>query len=79
MSSLPEAPYISEIPRLRDYPNIKTLGYVATNYTDKALDDVLSEIERWSDWPSLLNDTRMSVDGILYVLFPPDTTPLTDT
>lgn len=70
MSSLPEAPYISEIPRLSDYPNIKTLGYVATNYTDKPLENVVAEIERWEDWPSLLNDSRMAVDGILYASVP---------
>lgn len=67
MGSLPETPYINEIPRLKDYPNIKTLGYVATNYTDKVLDSVLAEIKQWSDWPSLMNDSRMAVDGILWV------------
>jgi hypothetical protein len=69
MGSLPETPYINEIPRLKDYPNIKTLGYVATNYTDKVLDGVLAEIKQWADWPSLMNDSRMAVDGILWVDF----------
>lgn len=67
MGSLPEAPYLSEIPKLRTYPNIRTLGYVATNYTDKALDSVLAEIHQWDSLPALTNDTRMAVDGILYV------------
>lgn len=43
MGSLPEPAYISEIPKLKNYPNIRTLGYVATNYTEKALDSGKSE------------------------------------
>ncbi|KAF1971520.1 hypothetical protein BU23DRAFT_536734 [Bimuria novae-zelandiae CBS 107.79] len=66
MGSLPEAPYISEIPRLRDYPNIKTLGYVATNYTNKNVDSVVAEIRQWDSWPALMNDPRMAVDGIFF-------------
>jgi hypothetical protein len=64
--SLPEPAYIEEIPKLRDYPNIRTLGYVATNYTDKALDSVLAEIRQWASWPILMNDTRMAVDSIFF-------------
>jgi len=63
---IPEQSYIDEIPKLRDYPNIKTLGYVATNYTDKQIDSVLAEIHQYSLWPSLMNNTRISVDGIFF-------------
>ncbi|KAK7180580.1 hypothetical protein DPSP01_006415 [Paraphaeosphaeria sporulosa] len=66
MGSLPEPAYIDEIPKLKNHPNIRTLGYVATNYTDKVLDSVLSEIRQWASWPMLMNDTRMSVDGIFF-------------
>lgn len=66
MGSLPEPAYLTEIPKLKKYPNIKTLGYVATNYTDKALDSVLAEIWQWTSWPILMNDTRMAVDGIFF-------------
>jgi hypothetical protein len=66
LGSLPEPAYIEEIPKLKDYPNIRTLGYVATNYADKALDSVLAEIRQWESWPILMNDTRMAVDGIFF-------------
>lgn len=66
IGSLPEPAYIDEIPKLKNYPNINTLGYVATNYTEKVLDSVLLEIRQWASWPILMNDTRMSVDGIFF-------------
>lgn len=64
MGSLPDQVYLDEIPKLRDYPNIRTLGYVATHYADKAIADVLAEIEVYSRWPKLTNNTKMRVDGI---------------
>ena len=66
LNSLPEQPYIDEIPKLSKYPNIRKLGYVATNYTEKSIDTVLAEIHQYSLWPSLMNDTRMNVDGIFF-------------
>lgn len=66
MSSLPEQVYITEIPNLKRYPNVKTLGYVATNYTDKSLDSVIAEIHQYALWPTLMNESRMAVDGIFF-------------
>jgi hypothetical protein len=64
MGSLPDQVYLDEIPKLRAYPNIRTLGYVATNYAEKPIDDVLGEIGMYAKWPKLSNDTKMRVDGI---------------
>jgi hypothetical protein len=64
MGSLPDQVYLDEMPKLRAYPNIRTLGYVATNYADKPIDDVLAEIGMYAKWPKLSNDTKMRVDGI---------------
>lgn len=66
MGSLPEPAYINEIPKLKHYPNIRSLGYVATNYTDKSLDSVLAEIRQWANWPTLMNNTQMAIDGIFF-------------
>jgi hypothetical protein len=66
LSSLPEQPYLDEIPKLALYPNIRKLGYVSTNYTNRLIDTVLAEIHQYSLWPSLMNDTRMNVDGIFF-------------
>jgi hypothetical protein len=64
MGSLPDQVYLDEIPKLRAYPNIRTLGYVATNYAEKPIDNVLAEIGMYAKWPKLSNDTKMRVDGI---------------
>jgi hypothetical protein len=40
-NSLSEPPYITEIPKLKNYSVIRTLGYVATNYTNKVIDEVI--------------------------------------
>jgi hypothetical protein len=64
MGSLPDQVYLDEIPKLREYPNIRTLGYVATHYADKPLQNVLAEIDMYAKWPKLANNTKMRVDGI---------------
>ncbi|KAF1911534.1 Spherulation-specific family 4 [Ampelomyces quisqualis] len=64
MGSLPDQVYLNEIPKLRAYPNIRSLGYVATHYTDKPIETVLAEIDIYSRWPKLTNNTKMRVDGI---------------
>ncbi|KAF2645453.1 hypothetical protein P280DRAFT_388554 [Massarina eburnea CBS 473.64] len=66
MNSLPPQEYITEIPKLSQYANIHKLGYVATNYTDKPIDDTLAEIRQWGKWPVLMNDSSMAVDGIFF-------------
>jgi hypothetical protein len=64
MGSLPDQVYLDEVPKLRAYPNIRTLGYVATHYTDKDIDSVLAEIDTYARWPKVTNITKMRVDGI---------------
>jgi hypothetical protein len=41
---IPKVPYLSTIPLLKNRTDIRTLGYVATRYTNKPIDDVLKEI-----------------------------------
>jgi hypothetical protein len=64
MGSLPDQVYLDEVPKLREYPNIRTLGYVATHYAEKPIDDLLAEIGMYEKWPKIANDTKMRVDGI---------------
>ncbi|KAF2109381.1 Spherulation-specific family 4 [Lophiotrema nucula] len=66
MGSLPDKVYLDEIPNLKNYSNIRTLGYVATNYTTKPINDVLSEIHTYTTWPKLTNNTKLKVDGIFF-------------
>ncbi|KAH8650859.1 Spherulation-specific family 4 [Tricladium varicosporioides] len=66
VNGTPEAPYLAEIPKLKLYPNIRTLGYVATNYTNKPIDRVIEEVKTYANWSSSLNDSRMAVDGVFF-------------
>lgn len=72
MGSLPDQVYLDEIPKLRSYPNIRTLGYVATHYAEKDIQDVLAEVDVYGRWPKMTNNTKMRVDGIFF-----DETPST--
>jgi hypothetical protein len=65
-NSKPEAPYIVEIPKLKNYTNIRTLGYVATNYTSKSIDQVVQEIYTYANWTTILDDPRVAVEGIFF-------------
>ncbi|KAF1975369.1 hypothetical protein BU23DRAFT_579347 [Bimuria novae-zelandiae CBS 107.79] len=65
VESVPYQYYLDAIPQLRQY-NIRTLGYVATNYTTKPLDDVLKEIDTYAAWPKVSNNTKLRVDGIFF-------------
>ncbi|KAF2847607.1 hypothetical protein T440DRAFT_538369 [Plenodomus tracheiphilus IPT5] len=64
MGSLPDQVYLDEIPKLRAYPNIRTLGYVATHYAEKDIETVLAEIDTYAKWPKVSNITKVRVDGI---------------
>lgn len=64
MGSLPDQVYLDEIPKLRNYPNIRTLGYVATHYAEKDIEAVLAEIDTYAKWPQVTNITKVRVDGI---------------
>jgi hypothetical protein len=64
MGSLPDQVYLDEVPKLRTYRNIRTLGYVATHYAKKPIESVLAEIDTYARWPKVTNTTKMRVDGI---------------
>jgi hypothetical protein len=64
MGSLPDQVYLDEVPKLRSHPNIRSLGYVATHYAEKHIEDVLAEIDVYARWPRITNITNMRVDGI---------------
>ncbi|KAF2705056.1 hypothetical protein K504DRAFT_449107 [Pleomassaria siparia CBS 279.74] len=66
ISLLPDPVYLNEIPKLKAFGNIRTLGYVATNYTEKGLSQVLAEIDSYANWPKTTNNTKMKVDGIFF-------------
>jgi hypothetical protein len=71
-NGVPEKPYLEEIPKLKNYTNVQTLGYVATNYSNKAIDSVLQEIRTWSNWTQSNKNDLVGVDGIFFDEVPGD-------
>lgn len=72
MGSLPDQVYLDEIPKLTSYPNIRTLGYVATHYAEKDINTILAEVDVYAKWPKVTNNTSMKLHGIFF-----DETPST--
>jgi hypothetical protein len=66
VAGVPTEPYLAEVPKLKNYTNVHTLGYVATNYSNRPIDDVLEEIRTWAIWPKANSNDKMSVDGIFF-------------
>ncbi|RDL38735.1 uncharacterized protein BP5553_03075 [Venustampulla echinocandica] len=48
--SLPDSNYTSQIPRLTTYPNVVTVGYVSTNYSNRDISAVLQDIRTYAGW-----------------------------
>lgn len=54
------------MPKLKNYPNIRTVGYVATNYTNKPIDSVIQEIDTYANWTQIIGKPKVAVDGIFF-------------
>ncbi|KAI9794227.1 MAG: hypothetical protein M1816_006153 [Peltula sp. TS41687] len=48
----PDDNYLKEIPRLNQYPNVRTVGYVAINYASRPIQKVLGDISVYAGWNS---------------------------
>jgi hypothetical protein len=60
--STPDPNYTREITRLNEYPNVRTIGYVAVNYGRKPLDAAYSEVDKYSGWAGV--DSLLAMQGI---------------
>jgi hypothetical protein len=49
---------------LTSYDNIRTLGYVATGYAQKSVNQTLTEIDTYATWANL--NSSMKLDGIFF-------------
>ncbi|KAL1617217.1 hypothetical protein SLS54_007995 [Diplodia seriata] len=64
--ALPDTSYQREILKLRTFKNVRLVGYVAVNYTNKALATVKAEVAKYASWPTAAKNTALSVDGIFF-------------
>lgn len=60
---LPDSNYIPAIAKLNAYPNVKTLGYVDTSYTNRAYSAVIADINTYANWSSYKH-ANISMAGI---------------
>ncbi|KAK7710583.1 hypothetical protein SLS57_008350 [Botryosphaeria dothidea] len=63
----PGSDYEREITRLRTYTNVRLVGYVALNYTNKPIATVKSQIAQYAAWSSAIK-----LDGVFFDEAPSD-------
>lgn len=63
-SSFPDMNYQREITKLNSFANVRTVGYVRTNYTVRPISEVKSDIDSYATWPSM--NPVIYVDGIFF-------------
>ncbi|KAH7360230.1 Spherulation-specific family 4-domain-containing protein [Rhexocercosporidium sp. MPI-PUGE-AT-0058] len=68
----PDANYTREIPRLNSYPNVRTVGYVSTSWTNRNVSLALADIQTYSKWASNSTVPNLGMRGIFL-----DETPAT--
>lgn len=57
--------WITAVTKLKKFPNVETLGYVYTAYTERPRDEILADISAWAGWNAYA-DADISLDGILF-------------
>jgi hypothetical protein len=65
-SSLPDANYTRDIPKLTSKPNVRVLGYVATTYATRDQLKVLRDVETYANWPKVSANIGLAVHGIFF-------------
>lgn len=59
-----EQPYKEGIQRLNSFHNVNTIGYVSTNYSQRAMKDVLSDITTYSRWGLAASNGSFELHGV---------------
>ncbi|RMZ88306.1 hypothetical protein DV736_g4461, partial [Chaetothyriales sp. CBS 134916] len=62
-SSLPDATYSIEIPKLNAFPNVTTVGYVRIDYCRRPLESVKEDIAKYAHWSTV---DGLGVHGIFF-------------
>ena len=80
-SQFPSIEYITQIQNLTQYPNVQMVGYVRTGYATRDIEDVLSDISKYSGWDTIskegVNSTALAMHGIFFDEAPHAYTPET--
>jgi hypothetical protein len=57
----PNEDYVRELPKLNAYPNVRTIGYVRSQYCERPVDDVYADIDAYAERSST---PGLGVNGI---------------
>ena len=60
----PDANYTREIPRLNAHANVRTVGYVSTDYTKRDIGSILNDITVYSGWSENATVNALGMRGI---------------
>jgi hypothetical protein len=63
-TTIPNSDFIPAIQQLNSYTNVRTIGYIPTNYGARNIDDVLRDVETYSGWST--NATGIEMHGIFF-------------
>ncbi|QIW95853.1 hypothetical protein AMS68_001371 [Peltaster fructicola] len=63
-NALPDSNYITGITMLNGLPNVKTIGYVPTNYTVRNINDVVNDVNVYANWSKA--NTQLTLNGIFF-------------
>lgn len=58
---VPDDEYITEMTRLNNYANVRTVGYISTDWSKRALSAVLQDIKTYKAWPE-----AYAVSGVFF-------------
>ncbi|KUJ17439.1 uncharacterized protein LY89DRAFT_644923 [Mollisia scopiformis] len=70
-----DANYTRDIPRLNAYPNVLTVGYVSTNYTNRDLSLIFDDIDTYVSWSQNVSTKGLGMRGIFLDETPNQWTP----
>ncbi|KAF2645200.1 hypothetical protein P280DRAFT_545224 [Massarina eburnea CBS 473.64] len=62
----PNTDYVREVRKLNAYPNVQTVGYVATTYCKRSIEDVFADIAKYVSWSSDNRYPGLGVTGIFF-------------
>ena len=64
-NTYPSSDYITALKQLNSYPNVETIGYVRTNYTNRPLSQVTTDVQTYAHWATYTT-SNISVNGIFF-------------
>jgi hypothetical protein len=63
-TTIPNDDFVPAIRRLNSFPNVRTVGYVHTEYGARDINDVLQDVATYSGWAT--NATGIQMHGIFF-------------